>query len=84
MWRVDQGAGNRGFYGAGCQFQEPFQEPSEGQFCGDSQLRGWEMPESSWRAIVVQWWARRDSNPQPRDYESPALTVELQALLFYI
>ena len=27
-----------------------------------------------------EWWARRDSNPQPRDYESPALTVELQAL----
>ena len=25
-------------------------------------------------------WARRDSNPQPRDYESPALTIELQAL----
>ena len=30
------------------------------------------------------WWARRDLNPQPRDYESPALTVELQALPFYI
>ena len=30
-----------------------------------------------WRAA---WWARRDLNPQPRDYESPALTVELQAL----
>jgi hypothetical protein len=29
----------------------------------------------------VFWWARRDLNPQPRDYESPALTVELQALL---
>ncbi len=27
-----------------------------------------------------KWWARRDLNPQPRDYESPALTVELQAL----
>ena len=27
------------------------------------------------------WWARRDLNPQPRDYESPALTVELQALI---
>jgi hypothetical protein len=27
------------------------------------------------------WWARRDLNPQPRDYESPALTVELQALV---
>ena len=27
------------------------------------------------------WWARRDLNPQPRDYESPALTIELQALL---
>ena len=25
------------------------------------------------------WWALRDSNPQPRDYESPALTVELRA-----
>lgn len=24
-------------------------------------------------------WARRDSNPQPSDYESPALTFELQA-----
>lgn len=22
-----------------------------------------------------EWWAQRDSNPQPRDYESPALTV---------
>jgi circadian clock protein KaiB len=28
----------------------------------------------------IDWWARRDSNPQPRDYESPALTIELQAL----
>src|SRR5437588_6552582 len=26
-------------------------------------------------------WARWDSNPQPRDYESPALTIELQARL---
>ena len=31
---------------------------------------------------MLFWWARRDSNPQPRDYESPALTVELQALIF--
>src|SRR5450432_4833639 len=30
--------------------------------------------------VRKEWWARRDSNPQPRDYESPALTVELQAL----
>ena len=30
------------------------------------------------------WWARRDSNPQPRDYESPALTVELQAQVIII
>ena len=29
---------------------------------------------------LINWWARRDLNPQPRDYESPALTVELQAL----
>ncbi len=25
------------------------------------------------------WWALRDSNPQPKDYESSALTVELKA-----
>ncbi|CAA6676950.1 Unannotated [Lentimonas sp. CC4] len=25
------------------------------------------------------WWARWGSNPRPRDYESPALTAELQA-----
>ena len=25
------------------------------------------------------WWARQDSNLEPRDYESPALTIELQA-----
>ncbi len=31
------------------------------------------------RKLLMQWWARRDLNPQPRDYESPALTVELQA-----
>ena len=27
----------------------------------------------------LEWWARRDSNPGPRDYESPALTAELRA-----
>ena len=32
------------------------------------------------RLAMQVWWARRDLNPQPRDYESPALTVELQAL----
>ena len=27
------------------------------------------------------WWALRDSNPEPRDYESPALTVAPRALI---
>ena len=27
----------------------------------------------------LSWWALRDSNPQPRDYESPALTVAPRA-----
>ena len=27
----------------------------------------------------MQGWARQDSNLGPRDYESPALTAELQA-----
>ena len=30
-----------------------------------------------------KWWAKQDSNPQPRDYESPALTIELFALNFH-
>ena len=28
------------------------------------------------------WWALRDSNPEPRDYESPALTVAPRALMY--
>ena len=28
-------------------------------------------------------WARRDSNPEPKNYEFSALTVELQALLVH-
>ena len=36
---------------------------------------------TAFRCLKLEvWWARRDLNPQPRDYESPALTVELQAL----
>ena len=27
----------------------------------------------------LNWWAQSDSNQQPRDYESPALTIELWA-----
>jgi hypothetical protein len=30
------------------------------------------------------WWAWQDSNLQPRDYESPALTVVLQAHLWMV
>ena len=26
-----------------------------------------------------KWWAQRDLNPRPSDYESPALTAELWA-----
>ncbi len=29
-------------------------------------------------------WARQDSNLGPRDYESPALTAELQARFSYV
>jgi len=27
--------------------------------------------------VARKWWAHWDSNPEPRDYESPALTIEL-------
>ncbi len=41
-------------------------------------------PDPSSPAVAVRrlwkdWWAQQDSNLQPRDYESPALTVELWA-----
>lgn len=29
------------------------------------------------RFVWLRWWAHQDSNLEPRDYESPALTVEL-------
>ena len=29
--------------------------------------------------LLRVWWALRDSNPEPRDYESPALTVAPRA-----
>src|SRR6266700_7357635 len=28
---------------------------------------------------MLNWWAQRDLNPRPSDYESPALTAELWA-----
>ena len=31
--------------------------------------------------LDILWWALRDSNPEPRDYESPALTVAPRALI---
>ncbi len=34
-------------------------------------------PTSGLNHCKSTWWAHWDSNPEPRDYESPALTVEL-------
>ena len=31
------------------------------------------------RQFLEVWWAQRDLNPRPSDYESPALTAELWA-----
>ena len=39
---------------------------------GSMQPFGFPLPEA-------RGWARQDSNLGPRDYESPALTAELQA-----
>ena len=46
--------------------------------------RPWRAFFSSWTPIYPERtrrirWARPDSNREPRDYESPALTIELQA-----
>ena len=35
------------------------------------------MDRANGRLWIVVWWAHQDSNLEPRDYESPALTVEL-------
>ena len=34
-------------------------------------------PDAMGHLRTVIWWAHQDSNLEPRDYESPALTVEL-------
>ena len=31
-----------------------------------------------------EWWALQDSNLQPTDYESAALTIELRALCLFL
>lgn len=36
-------------------------------------------PPLPMQLLQFNWWARWGSNPRPRDYESPALTAELQA-----
>ena len=47
--------------------------------CGDlvCEFRKIEMKKAKTIDVLALkvWWAQRDSNPQPRDYESPALTV---------
>ena len=35
------------------------------------------------RHCLCKWWAQRDLNPRPSDYESPALTTELWAQQAY-
>ena len=42
------------------------------------QKLSWGMHETT-RQVVGKWWARWDLNPRPKDYESSALTAELQA-----
>src|SRR5690606_7222909 len=37
----------------------------------------WDSRESAGEHPHAGWWAHQDSNLEPRDYESPALTVEL-------
>jgi hypothetical protein len=41
----------------------------------------WRRAVTTFRMLQSEGWARQDSNLGPRDYESPALTAELQALL---
>jgi hypothetical protein len=36
-------------------------------------------PHSGFLEFTQVWWAQRDLNPRPSDYESPALTAELWA-----
>ena len=42
------------------------------------QLSAEQHEDVSVRHSPVEWCPRRDSNPEPTDYESAALTVELQ------
>ena len=51
-------------------------------FLADDTSLTWTEQAQPYCGIAVPseiWWAWRDLNPQPKDYESSALTVELQA-----
>ena len=53
---------------------------SASQFRSCIRERLWHEAAMIWRLNWrTEWWARRDSNPQPSGYEPPALTIELQA-----
>ena len=45
----------------------------------DSPGTVWSFESGPWNPPRSRTWARRDSNPEPKDYESSALTVELRA-----
>jgi fructan beta-fructosidase len=52
------------------------QEPTRSY--GDSSLSGNnEMNYTDTAVSMKIWWARRDSNPQPRDYEFPSISISL-------
>ena len=51
------------------------------QFSRHVEWEPWQKMPGYLPGILILWWALRDSNPEPRDYESPALTVAPRALV---
>ena len=56
-----------------------FRQPTEMERPATAAFSGIAAANNKCSAAVTDWWARQDSNLEPRDYESPALTVVLQA-----
>ena len=45
--------------------------------CTENVTRGFRLASDQYATDRFDWWAHQDSNLEPKDYESSALTIEL-------
>src|SRR5271165_352911 len=66
----------------GILIEEAALERAEEECLADGEQRARRRERDEMRRAEMDWWARRDSNPRPRDYESPALPLSYRPTIF--